>query len=84
MGAESQTLKAKRSVPQLQKGRGEMRRDHMNRAKEILSNLLNEDSGQDLIEYALIIAAFSFVAIAAEASITPKIQNEFNMITSHF
>jgi pilus assembly protein Flp/PilA len=56
----------------------------MNRAKQLLSNLLTDESGQDLIEYALIAAALSLVAIAAEASITPKIQNEFNQITNNF
>jgi Flp pilus assembly pilin Flp len=51
---------------------------------QLVRSFLNDDRGQDLIEYALIAAALSLVAIAAEASITPKILNEFNSITNHF
>ncbi len=56
----------------------------MNRTMQLVRSFLNDDRGQDLIEYALIAAALSLVAIAAEASITPKILNEFNSITNHF
>ncbi len=56
----------------------------MNRAKEILSNLLNDDSGQDLIEYALIASVLALCALASESALTNKIGNEFNMITNHF
>ena len=77
---ESQTQR----VPQLQKARGAMRRNHMNRAKELLTHLLNDDSGQDLIEYALVASILALCAVASEAALTNKIANEFNMITSHF
>jgi Flp pilus assembly pilin Flp len=56
----------------------------MNRTMQLVRSFLNDDRGQDLIEYALIAACLSLVAIAAEGTITPKIQNEFNMITNHF
>jgi Flp pilus assembly pilin Flp len=56
----------------------------MNRTIQLCKSFLNDDRGQDLIEYALIAAALSLIAISAEASITPKIANEFNAITNNF
>lgn len=46
----------------------------------LLSNLLNDESGQDLIEYALIAALIAVAAIAAMRGLTNKINNEFNAI----
>jgi pilus assembly protein Flp/PilA len=43
-------------------------------------SLLIEDSGQDLIEYALIAALIAIAAIAAMRGLTNKINNEFNAI----
>jgi Flp pilus assembly pilin Flp len=63
---------------------GELRRNQMNRTIQLCKSFLNDDRGQDLIEYALIAAALSLIAISAEASITPKIANEFNTITNNF
>ena len=56
----------------------------MNRTIQLCKSFLNDDRGQDLIEYALIAAALSLIAISAEASITPKIAYEFNTITNNF
>lgn len=49
---------------------------------ELLRKLLRDDSGQDLIEYALIAALIAVAAIAALRGLTNKIDNEFNAIGS--
>ena len=46
----------------------------------LLKNLLYDDAGQDLIEYALIAALIAVAAIAAMKGLTNKISNEFNII----
>ncbi len=56
----------------------------MNRTKQLLKNFLNDECGADLIEYALIAAVLALSALAAGASLTGKIGNEFNMITNSF
>lgn len=48
--------------------------------KTLLRSLLNEESGQDLIEYALIAALIALGAIVAMGSLSNKISNEFNAI----
>lgn len=50
----------------------------------ILKNLLIEDSGQDLIEYALVAAFLALSGVAAMAPIAGKISNEFNSIGNSF
>lgn len=52
----------------------------MNRSSLLLKNLLHDESGQDLIEYALIAALIAVAAIAAMKGLTNKISNEFNAI----
>jgi pilus assembly protein Flp/PilA len=47
---------------------------------ELLTSLLRDESGQDLIEYALIAALIAVAAIAAMRGLTNKINNEFNTI----
>lgn len=42
--------------------------------------LKNDESGQDLIEYALIAAIVALGAIAAMSSLSTDIANEFNSI----
>jgi pilus assembly protein Flp/PilA len=42
--------------------------------------LLDEESGQDLIEYALIAALVALGALAAMGSLSNQISNEFNSI----
>ncbi|MGD0368726.1 MAG: Flp family type IVb pilin [Acidobacteriaceae bacterium] len=46
----------------------------------LLTNLLNDDSGQDLIEYALVAALVALSAIGAMTALTNKINNEFNKV----
>jgi pilus assembly protein Flp/PilA len=50
--------------------------------KQLLKNLLNDESGQDLIEYALIAALIALAAIGAMQTVGSKIGNEFNAIGS--
>ncbi len=54
----------------------------MNCRSQLLSSLLHDESGQDLIEYALIAALIAVAAIAAMKGLTNKINNEFNAIGS--
>jgi pilus assembly protein Flp/PilA len=50
--------------------------------KQLFKNLMNDESGQDLIEYALIAALIALGAIVAMGSLSNKISNEFNTIGS--
>jgi pilus assembly protein Flp/PilA len=52
----------------------------MELTKRLLNNLLNDESGQDLIEYALIAALIALGAIVAMNSLSGKIGAEFNTI----
>jgi pilus assembly protein Flp/PilA len=52
----------------------------MELTKRLLNNLLNDESGQDLIEYALIAALIALGAIVAMNSLSTKISTEFNTI----
>jgi pilus assembly protein Flp/PilA len=52
----------------------------MNRPSRLLSSLLNDESGQDLIEYALIAALIAVAVITAMKGLDNKINNEFNSI----
>jgi pilus assembly protein Flp/PilA len=48
----------------------------------ILRNLVNEESGQDLIEYALVAALVGLGAVAALNGLSNSIKNAFNAIGS--
>jgi pilus assembly protein Flp/PilA len=48
----------------------------------LLRALLNEESGQDLIEYALIAALIALGAIVSMGSLSNMISSEFNAIGS--
>jgi pilus assembly protein Flp/PilA len=48
--------------------------------KTLLRALLHEESGQDLIEYALIAALIALGAIVAMGGLSNQISNEFNSI----
>ena len=48
--------------------------------KHVLVNLLHDESGQDLIEYALVAAVLALGALAAMGSLSNKISNEFNTV----
>ena len=52
----------------------------MNNMKQILTNLMNEDSGQDLIEYALVAALVGLGAVAAMGGLKNAVSNTFNTI----
>jgi pilus assembly protein Flp/PilA len=54
----------------------------MNCPSWLLSSLLIDESGQDLIEYALIAALIAVAAIAAMRGLSNKIGSEFNTIGS--
>ena len=58
------------------------RRTGMNLTKRLFTNLMNDESGQDLIEYALIAALIALGAIVAMGSLSNKIGSEFNAIGS--
>jgi pilus assembly protein Flp/PilA len=46
--------------------------------KQLLKNLMNEESGQDLIEYALVAALVGLGSVAAMSGLANSIGNAFN------
>jgi pilus assembly protein Flp/PilA len=54
----------------------------MNKIQTVFAQFLREESGQDLIEYALIAALIALAAVGAMQSLGSKIGNEFNSIGS--
>ena len=54
----------------------------MKNMKQILKSLVVEDSGQDLIEYALVAALVGLGAVAAMKGLSNTIGNTFNGIGS--
>ena len=48
--------------------------------KQLLNNLMTEDSGQDLIEYALVAALVGLGAIASITALKNSIATSFNSI----
>jgi len=52
--------------------------------KQLLKNLMTEESGQDLIEYALVAALIGLGSVAAIGKIGGGISNEFNNINNSF
>ncbi len=54
----------------------------MTLAKSILSSLLKDESGQDLIEYALVAAIIALGATAAMTSVATSIRNAFSTVGS--
>ena len=48
--------------------------------KQLLKNLMTEDSGQDLIEYALVAALVGLGAVASITALKNSISNTFNSI----
>ena len=51
--------------------------------KLFLNNLLRDESGQDLIEYALVAALIALSAVAAMNSVATGINNAFSAISSN-
>jgi pilus assembly protein Flp/PilA len=54
----------------------------MKNFKQILSHLLNDESGQDLIEYALVAALIALGATAAMGTLATSIKNAFGSINT--
>jgi pilus assembly protein Flp/PilA len=52
----------------------------MNYPSRLLRSLVNDETGQDLIEYALIAALIAVAGIAAMRGLSNKVSNEFNTI----
>ena len=52
--------------------------------KQLMKNLMTEESGQDLIEYALVAALIGLGSVAAIGSIGSGISTEFNNINNQF
>jgi pilus assembly protein Flp/PilA len=48
--------------------------------KQLLKNLMTDESGQDLIEYALVAALVGLGSVAAMGSLANSISNSFNGI----
>jgi pilus assembly protein Flp/PilA len=54
----------------------------MTNMKQLVKNLVNEDSGQDLIEYALVAALVGLGALTAMKSLSGTIGNTFNNVST--
>ena len=54
----------------------------MEDVKRLLKKLVKEDSGQDLIEYALVAALVGLGSVAAIGGLTNSLKNSFNAIGS--
>jgi pilus assembly protein Flp/PilA len=52
----------------------------MKNVKQILSNLLNDESGQDLIEYALVACIIALGATVAMTSLATTISSAFTSV----
>ena len=50
--------------------------------KQLLQNLLQDDSGQDLIEYALVAAVLALAAVAGMTTLASNISNAFSAVGS--
>ena len=48
----------------------------------VKAQILNDDSGQDLIEYALVAALIAFAAVAGMNGVSGKISDAFSTIGS--
>lgn len=54
----------------------------MKNMKQIMTNLLADESGQDLIEYALVAALIGLGAVVAMGTLANTIKNAFGTIGS--
>jgi pilus assembly protein Flp/PilA len=55
----------------------------MKNMKQVLARLMAEDSGQDLIEYALVAALVGLGAVAAMGTLKNAVATTFHSLTSH-
>jgi pilus assembly protein Flp/PilA len=58
----------------------EIKRRNSMSTKQLMKNLLNDESGQDLIEYALVAAVIALGAIAAMQGLAGKIGTALNSV----
>jgi len=56
------------------------RTNNMKNLKSLMNNLVNDESGQDLIEYALVAALVGLGAVASMKSLATIINTSFNNI----
>jgi pilus assembly protein Flp/PilA len=54
----------------------------MTNMKQLLKDLISEESGQDLIEYALVAALVGLGSVASMNSLASTISNTFNGISN--
>lgn len=54
----------------------------MNKLWNVAINLLKDESGQDLIEYALVAALIGLAAVTSMTSLATGISSEFSKVTS--
>ncbi|ADW67533.1 Flp family type IVb pilin [Granulicella tundricola] len=54
----------------------------MKNVKNVIAALLNDESGQDLIEYALVAGLIGLGAVVAMTGLSGKIQSSFNSVGS--
>ena len=54
----------------------------MKRAEQLLKHLVEDDSAQDLIEYALVAALIGLGSVASVGSLANAIMNTFNSVGS--
>ena len=54
----------------------------INGPKSILTSLMSDESGQDLVEYALVVALIAFGAATAMKGLSTEIKTAFNSISS--
>lgn len=52
----------------------------MKNFKQVLSGLVKDDSGQDLVEYALVVAMVATIAIAASTQFSTVITNAITSV----
>jgi len=50
--------------------------------KKLLRDLLRDDSGQDLIEYALVAAVLALAAVAGMTALASNLSNAFSAVGS--
>jgi len=54
----------------------------MQNFKQLVNNLISDESGQDLIEYALVASLVALGAVASMGKIASSINSAFNSISS--
>lgn len=60
-----------------------MKVDDVSKKSRSVSAFAKSEDGQDLIEYALIIALIALVAVGSMQTFTSKVGNEFNTLGSY-